>query len=105
MLGAAPVNAAAEGVVCRFTDKRFTEISGLATSHRHPGVLYLHNDSGDGPYIYAVDASTCQTLATLTVRGIDPRDAEDGGKRGETQKAETKSDEKWGRLSGAPGPT
>jgi hypothetical protein len=76
MFGAVPVNAAAEGVVCRFTDKRFTEISGLATSLRHPGVLYLHNDSGDGPYIYAVDASTCETLATLTVRGIDPRDAE-----------------------------
>jgi hypothetical protein len=75
-VSAAPVSAAAENVVCRFTDQRFTEISGLTTSLRHPGVLYLHNDSGDGPYIYAVDSSSCTTLATLTVRGIDPRDVE-----------------------------
>ena len=73
----APSSHAAEAnTVCRFTDKRFTEISGLTTSLRHPGVLYLHNDSGDGPYIYAVDSSSCTTLATLTVRGIDPRDVE-----------------------------
>lgn len=73
----APSSHAAEAnAVCRFTDKRFTEISGLATSIRYPDVLYLHNDSGDGPYIYAVDSSSCTTLATLTVRGIDPRDVE-----------------------------
>jgi len=76
VFGAVPVNAAADNVVCRFGDKRFTEISGLATSLRHAGVLYLHNDSGDGPFIYAVDSSTCKTLATFTVRGIDPRDVE-----------------------------
>ncbi len=76
VVSAAPSSAAAENVVCRFPDKRFTEISGLTTSLRHPGVLYLHNDSGDGPFIYAVDSSTCETLATLTVRGIDPRDVE-----------------------------
>lgn len=76
MLASPPAEAANPGVVCRFTDKRFTEISGMATSIRHPGVLYLHNDSGDGPFIYAVDALTCETLATLTVRGVDPRDAE-----------------------------
>ena len=69
-------HAASANTVCRFTDKRFTEISGLATSIRHPGVLYLHNDSGDGPYVYAVDSSTCATVATLTIRGVDPRDAE-----------------------------
>jgi len=76
VFGAVPVNAAADNVVCRFGDKRFTEISGLATSLRHAGVLYLHNDSGDGPFIYAVDSSTCKTLATFNVRGIDPRDVE-----------------------------
>ena len=76
-MSAAPVAQAADAsTVCRFTDSRFTEISGLATSLRHPGVLYLHNDSGDGPSIYAVNASTCATLATLTVRGMDARDAE-----------------------------
>lgn len=76
MVSAPSAQAASPSVVCRFPDKRFTEISGMATSIRHPGVIYLHNDSGDGPFIYAVDSSTCATVATLAVRGIDPRDAE-----------------------------
>jgi len=76
-LGVSPVAHASDtNVVCKFSDKRFTEISGLAASIRHPGVLYLHNDSGDGPFIYAVDSSTCRTLATFTVSGMNPRDAE-----------------------------
>lgn len=63
-------------VVCQFSDRRFTEISGMTMSQAHPGVLWLHNDSGDGPYIYAVDSSTCKTLATVTLAGIQPRDIE-----------------------------
>jgi hypothetical protein len=39
-------------------------------------VIYLHNDSSGGPLIYAVDALTCETLATLTVDGIEARDIE-----------------------------
>lgn len=31
-----------------------TEISGLAASRRNPGVLWGHNDSGDGPRIFAL---------------------------------------------------
>jgi len=77
VLTSAPSAVASDAtVVCKFSDRRFTEISGLATSIRHPGVLYLHNDSGDGPFIYAVDSATCRTLATLTVRGMNARDAE-----------------------------
>lgn len=74
---AAPA-VAADGVtrVCRFTDERFTEISGMTLSVRHPDVLWLHNDSSGGPYIYAVDATTCETLATVTLEGIDARDIE-----------------------------
>ena len=77
MLGA-PSASAEEGVteVCRFPDKRFTEISGMTYSQLHRDVLYLHNDSSGGPYIYAVSARTCRTLATLTIRGIDARDIE-----------------------------
>jgi hypothetical protein len=77
--GAAPAaKPAVDGwsTVCRFSDARFTEISGMTYSQRHPGVIYLHNDSGDGPYVYAVDATTCKTLATLTLRGVDARDVE-----------------------------
>jgi hypothetical protein len=31
-----------------------TESSGVAVSRQHPGILWTHNDSGDGPFLYAV---------------------------------------------------
>ncbi len=73
-----PTASAIDGVteVCRFADPRFTEISGMTYSQRHDGVIYLHNDSSGGPLVFAVDAATCQTLATLTIRGIEARDIE-----------------------------
>ena len=67
---------AADDVVCRFTDARLDEISGMAPSLRHSGVLWLHNDSSGGPRLYAVDSRTCRTLATITVRGARARDWE-----------------------------
>ena len=63
-------------VQCRFDDSRFTEISGLARSQQYPGVLYLNNDSSDGPYVFAVDERSCKTLATLRVSGSRARDYE-----------------------------
>ena len=33
------------------------ESSGLAVSRTQPGVLWSHNDSGDGPNLYAIDMS------------------------------------------------
>lgn len=58
-------------------DPRITESSGLAASHLHPGVYWTHNDSDDGPYIYAVDSRTGRTVATVTLRGVgSPRDVE-----------------------------
>ncbi|MFF4039730.1 WD40 repeat domain-containing protein [Streptomyces sp. NPDC001816] len=58
-------------------DPRIAESSGLAASHLHPGIYWTHNDSDDGPYIYAVDSATGKTVATLTLRGIgSPRDVE-----------------------------
>ncbi|MEU6088913.1 WD40 repeat domain-containing protein [Streptomyces sp. NPDC047085] len=58
-------------------DSRITESSGLAASRQHPGIYWTHNDSDDGPYIYAVDSATGKTVATLTLRGIgSPRDVE-----------------------------
>jgi hypothetical protein len=73
---ATPAAAADTQVQCRFSDKRFTEISGMTYSQRHPGVIYVHNDSGGGPRIYAVDSTTCRTLATLTLSGAQARDLE-----------------------------
>ncbi|MET7287839.1 WD40 repeat domain-containing protein [Streptomyces sp. NPDC005573] len=58
-------------------DPKITESSGLAASRLHPGVYWTHNDSDDGPYIYAVDSRTGKTVATVTLRGIgSPRDVE-----------------------------
>ncbi|MFF4502894.1 WD40 repeat domain-containing protein [Streptomyces sp. NPDC001401] len=58
-------------------DSRITESSGLAASRLHPGVYWTHNDSDDGPYIYAVDSSTGKTVARVTLSGIgSPRDVE-----------------------------
>jgi hypothetical protein len=34
---------------------RLTESSGVAVSRAHPGIVWTHNDSGDGPYLYATD--------------------------------------------------
>ncbi|MBQ0829316.1 WD40 repeat domain-containing protein [Streptomyces tagetis] len=58
-------------------DPRITESSGLAASRLHPGIYWTHNDSDDGPYLYAVDGSTGETVATVTLSGIgSPRDVE-----------------------------
>ena len=42
------------------------ESSGLAISRAHPGVIWSHNDSGDGPVVYQMD-TTAVVTATYTV--------------------------------------
>ena len=75
---AAPAHADGARGASGFTlkDPRITESSGLAASRAHPGVYWTHNDSDDGPYVYAVDSRTGKTVATVTLRGITPRDVE-----------------------------
>ncbi|NGO69063.1 esterase-like activity of phytase family protein, partial [Streptomyces boncukensis] len=58
------------------TDPRITESSGLAASRAHQHIYWTHNDSDDGPYVYGVDGRTGRTVATVTLRGISPRDVE-----------------------------
>ncbi|GGN59668.1 hypothetical protein GCM10012285_57020 [Streptomyces kronopolitis] len=59
------------------SDPRITESSGLAASRAHPGIYWTHNDSDDGPYVYAVDSRSGRTVARITLRGIGaPRDVE-----------------------------
>lgn len=59
------------------TDPRIKESSGLAASRIHPGVYWTHNDSDDGPYVYAVDSATGKTVARVTLTGVGrPRDVE-----------------------------
>jgi hypothetical protein len=62
-------------VAVRLEDPRILESSGLALSRRHEAVLWTHNDSDDGPRLYAV-GSGGRTLATLTLGGAAARDWE-----------------------------
>ncbi|MCZ9341505.1 WD40 repeat domain-containing protein, partial [Streptomyces sp. TRM76130] len=58
-------------------DPRITESSGLAASRLHPGVYWTHNDQDTGPYIYAVDGATGETVARVSLSGVGtPRDVE-----------------------------
>ena len=52
------------------------ESSGIAVSRRHPGVLWTHNDSGDGPNLYAVrlDGTVLGRHAVTGARAVDWED-------------------------------
>jgi hypothetical protein len=52
------------------------EVSGLAASALHPGVLFVHNDSGDLPRFYAIDVNG-KALARYEVDGAFAVDWED----------------------------
>lgn len=56
-------------------DHRIDEASGMAAGRRHPGVVYLVNDSGGTPQVFAVD-SHGHTTAVLTLAGATNRDWE-----------------------------
>jgi hypothetical protein len=64
-----------DGPVLTIDDRRVQESSGLARSSQHPGVLYTHNDRGDTPNLFAVDASG--TRAVLRLIGSPSVDWED----------------------------
>lgn len=52
------------------------ESSGLAASRSNPGIYWTHNDSGDGPFVYAFDAAG-ESRAVFRVAGAQARDWED----------------------------
>jgi hypothetical protein len=52
------------------------EASGIVASRRYPGVLWVHNDSGDGARLYALDTKG-KLLGVCTVTGARARDWED----------------------------
>lgn len=54
------------------------ESSGVVISDRDP-VLWTHNDSGDGAFLYAVD-TTGSVVGRARLRGVRARDFEDLGK-------------------------
>lgn len=63
-------------LLANLSDPRIAESSGLAASRRAPGVFWTQNDSGDGPYVFAIDRKG-RTLARYTVTGAKNIDWED----------------------------
>jgi hypothetical protein len=53
-----------------------TELSGLVASRARPGLLWTHNDSGDGARLLAL-TTTGRTVAEATLRGAQNVDWED----------------------------
>jgi hypothetical protein len=68
----------AEGakLLAHLADPRITESSGLAQSGLARDLFWTHNDSGDGPYLYAINRKG-ETLARVTVPGATNVDWED----------------------------
>jgi hypothetical protein len=56
--------------------KNLKEVSGLAASVRNPGLLWAHNDSGNGPDIYLIDQNLSVKQHYILV-GVKNRDWED----------------------------
>jgi len=63
-------------VVGRIASDEIRESSGLAASRCQPGVFWTHNDSGDGPFIFAFGQAG-EALGTWRVTGADNKDWED----------------------------
>lgn len=57
-------------------DERVRECSGIAIGRANPGVIWVHNDSGDGPHLYATNAEG-KALGRVTLDGVKARDWED----------------------------
>jgi hypothetical protein len=57
-------------------DAHLAEISGLAASRRHPDTLWMLDDGGNPPQLYAV-GNRGSKLATLRIAGVDNTDWED----------------------------
>jgi hypothetical protein len=57
-------------------DPAITELSGLVQSRAHPGVFWVHNDSGDTARIFAIDEQGA-TLHEYAIAGAGAVDWED----------------------------
>jgi hypothetical protein len=57
-------------------EKGVDESSGVVASRRNPGLYWTHNDSGDGPFLYAFDRKG-RRRGVWRVAGAEARDWED----------------------------
>ena len=73
---AQPARATEASLHALLTDTRMAEISGMAVSRRHAGVLWVHNDSDDDARLLAMD-DTGKVVGALTIAGVRNVDWED----------------------------
>jgi hypothetical protein len=86
--GAMPVVAATPVQIATLAGRAVRESSGIVASRRDPNLFWTHNDSGDGPLVYAFDREG-RARGTWRVAGAQARDWEDiaagpGPERGQT---------------------
>lgn len=62
--------------IAKIKDADIDESSGLVASRTLPGAYWTHNDSGDGPFLYAFNTRG-ESLATFRVTSAQARDWED----------------------------
>lgn len=62
-------------VIGRVADPALAEVSGIAASRAHPGVIWAHNDSDSGPVLWALD-ETGATVGTVELTGAEAVDWE-----------------------------
>jgi len=73
----APADSGGEGSLSGvMLDSQLAEISGLAASRAHRGVLWLHDDGGNPARLFAIDTKG-DRLATLRIEGVTKTDWED----------------------------
>lgn len=78
-VGAAPDVAPkfARGVKCGvLPSDELDEVSGIAASRKNPGVLWVHNDSGDSARVFAITPEG-KLLGVYSLSGVEVRDCED----------------------------
>ncbi len=62
--------------LAKLEDRDVSESSGIAASRQNPGIYWTHNDSGDGPFVYAFD-SEGKDRGRWKLTGAQSRDWED----------------------------
>lgn len=73
---AAPVQYAVGRELCKLADPAIQESSGVAAGRTIKGAFWTHNDSGDKPRLFAIDAAG-KTVATLEIEKAAAVDWED----------------------------
>ena len=63
-------------IIGTIKNSSITESSGLVASRSTPGAYWTHNDSGDGPFIYALNAGGV-SRGVFRVTGAQAHDWED----------------------------